>query len=356
MIIEVGNVRRKKKQWTASSDRKHRQKTSLFPHSSLTLNWLLQLRAQICRSVLSIFLVFSLFGVVSPPAWAQKKGGQLEAQKVSPGEAAPPGTGFHAVKGDPGNSFKLYSATTEGLQISENGGLSWRPLEVAGRHEEVFALALHPSNPNTVFVGRRDGLWKSPDGGKSWNSLPSPPSVPLAVAVAKSQPNTLYLATARNGIHKSTDGGYQWLAINNGLPEARAGGRPEEIRTLAVNPLNSNVSYAAVSRQGIYRTTDGGKSWHQFNQGLPFPVASPIHPPKLSYDPDNPKRLYIAFNQPVNSHLTRVRLYVLSDNGEWLPVEAELPSDFSIQSLVIDSAKRTLQLWGIEAIWEIPLP
>jgi hypothetical protein len=321
---------------------------------------ILRPEGKLVRSLLSI-LVFSLAGaVVSPhfpsPAWAQKKEGQLEAQKVPASQIAPPRTRFHAVKSDPGNSFKLYSATAQGLQVSENGGLSWRPVEVGGRHEEVFALAVHPSNPDTLFVGRRDGLWKTRDGGRSWNSLPNPASVPLSVAIAKSQPDTLYLATARHGIHKSTDGGYQWAEVNNGLPEARAGGRPEEIRTLAVDPLDSNIVYAALSGYGIYRTTNGGRSWHEFNQGLSFPMARPIHPPKLAYDPDDPKRLYLAFNQPIHSHLVRTRLYVLSDNEEWLPVEAELPSDFSIQSLLVDRAKRTLQLWGLEAVWELPLP
>lgn len=318
--------------------------------------------ALVCRiEALHFALVLILAGALGQlqfPSlvWAQRKKAELRAEQVPASQAAPPKIRFHTVKSDPNNSLKLYSATAEGLQVSENGGLSWQPLAVGGRHEEVFAFSVHPLNPDSLFVGRRDGLWKSQDGGRSWSALPYPVSVPLSIAIARTQPDTLYLATARQGVHKSTDGGYQWAEINKGLPEARAGGRPEEIHTLVVDPFNANLVYAALSRHGIYRTVDGGGSWHEFNRGLPFPIARPIHPPRFAYDPEDLRRLYLTFNQPIHSHLIRTRLYLLSDTGEWLPVEAELPSNFAVLGLVIDGARRIIQLWGAEVVWELPLP
>lgn len=293
--------------------------------------------------------------LLSSFALAQTKEGQLEAQQVPGTQAVPPNTRLHAVKGDPSNSLKLYSAAAQGLQVSENGGLSWQPLAVGGKHEEVLALAVHPSNPDTLFIGRRDGLWKSQDGGKSWDSLPYPGSVPLSVAIAKSQPDILYLATARRGVYKSINGGHQWMEISQGLPEARAGGRPEEIHTLAVNPLDSDVVYAALAGRGIYRTVDGGKSWHEFHQGLVFSLAQSVLPPKLAFDPEDPRYLYLAFNERIHSHLVEARLYTLSDSEEWLPVEVGLPSNFLTLDLVVDGTRQTIQLWGSEAVWEVPL-
>jgi len=280
---------------------------------------------------------------------------ELKAQRVPLTEAAPPKARLHGIKSHPSDSLKLYSATARGLQVSEDRGLSWQPLAIGGTEEEVFAFSVNPLNPNTLFAGRRDGLWKSKDGGRSWGALPYPASVPLSVAIPKSQPDTLYLATARRGVYKSGDGGYQWTQVSEGLPEARAGGRPEEIRTLVVHPLDPNVVYAAPARHGIYRTADGGASWHKFNRGLPFIMGGPIRSPKLAFDPEDSQRLYVAFNQRVHSHLVKARLYVLSDNKQWLPMEVGLPSNFLILALIVDGTKRTLQVWGPDAVWEVPL-
>lgn len=303
-----------------------------------------------------LFLIVLLVFFASPTLAQMRVKEELKAQRVPLTEAAPPKARFHGIKSHPSDSLKLYSATARGLQVSEDRGLSWQPLAIGGTEEEVFAFSVNPLNPNTLLAGRRDGLWKSRDGGLSWSPLPYPASVPLAVAVAKSEPKVVYLATSRRGVHKSNDGGYQWLAASNGLPEARAGGRPEETRTLVVDPNDPNVAYAALARHGIYRTTDGGGSWHEFNQGLPFFTAGPIRSPKLAFETNDPSRLYLVFNQRIHSHLVRTRLYLLSDSKEWLPVEAVLPSNFPVLDLTIDRAKTTLRLWGPDAVWELPLP
>jgi hypothetical protein len=309
-------------------------------------------------SILLLTLLAALAWVHFPLlGFSQEKGvGQVEDQRIPSIHVSPPKARLHGIGIDPDNPHKYYLATAQGMQASENGGVSWNPIAVGGKHEEVFALVVHPWNPDILFVGRRDGLWRSRNGGRSWDSLPYPGSVPLALAIAKSRPDVLYVATARSGIHKTTDGGYRWREASTGLPEARGGGRPEEIRSMAVDSLDSNTVYAAIARYGIYRTTDGGGSWHEFNQGLPFPIARQIHPPKIAYDPNDAESLYLAFNQPIHSHLIRTRLYVLSDNDEWHPVEADLPSNFPVLGLVVDGTRRVIQLWGTEAVWEILLP
>lgn len=316
----------------------------------------------VSRVKLLIFIsVFCLDGILTflqypPLSLAQRKGAELKAQKVPANQVAPPSARFHSVKIDPSNSFKVYSATAQGLLLSENAGRAWKPLVIGGKHEEVLSVAVNPANADILYAGRRDGLWKTKDGGRSWTPLPYPASVPIAVAISNRQPDVLYMATARQGVHKSTDGGYQWVEVSKGLPEARAGGRAEEIRSLLVHSLDPSFVLAAPSRAGIYRTVDGGGSWHEFNQGLPFPMVRPIASPKLVQDPDNPTDIYLAFNQPIHSQLTRTRLYLLSENEEWHPVEAELPSNFTVLSLTADKARGVIQLWGSEAVWEIPLP
>lgn len=264
----------------------------------------------------------------------------------------------HAVKPSPSHAGRVYSATPRGLYVSDDGGQSWVPLPVDRTHEEVFSLAVHPTDPGVVLVGRRDGLWQTRDGGRSWTPLayPTPgPSIPLAVAVAESQPDVIYIATARQGVYKSADGGYRWTNASKGLPQAMAGGRPAEIRTLVVHPRDPDTAYVAHERHGVYRTTDGGASWHRFNQNLPLFFSRPTYPPRLAFDPDDPSRLYLVFGQPIHSHLVKNRLYVTSSTGKWLPVEADLPANTPIVGLSVDQGTRALRFWAEDRVWELPL-
>jgi len=225
--------------------------------------------------------------------------------------------------------------------------------------EEVFSVAVHPTDPGVVLVGRRDGLWQTRDGGRSWTPLAYPtagPYVPLAVAVAQSQPDVMYVATARQGIHKSTDGGYRWAPASKGLPEARVGGRPAEIRTLVVHPQNPEIAYAAHERHGVYRTTNAGASWHPFDDGLPFSLGGSMYPPRVAFDPNNPDRLYLVLGQRVHSHLVVNRLFVSSGTGRWLPAEAKLPDNTTFTGLTVDQGSGTLHFWAEDGVWELPQP
>jgi photosystem II stability/assembly factor-like uncharacterized protein len=245
------------------------------------------------------------------------------------------------------------------LFVSDDGGQSWAPLPVDRTHEEVFSVAVHPTDPGVAIVGRRDGLWQTRDGGRSWTALAYPtlgPYVPLAAAISQSQPDVIYVATAREGVYKSTDGGYRWANVSKGLPEARAGGRPAEVRTLVVHPQNPDIAYLAHERHGVYHTTDGGTSWHRFNDRLPVPISGSTYPPRLVFDPDDPRRLYVIFGQRIHSRLVENRLYVTSDTGGWLPVEVELPSNTNIVELTIDRAARSLHLVAEDNVWHVPLP
>lgn len=268
--------------------------------------------------------------------------------------AVPPHARLHGIEPDARNAQRLYAATPHGLMRSSDGGRSWQPLLVAQTHAEVFTFAMHPTQPDHLFVGRADGVWRSRDGGQTWQSVVVPGSVPLALSIAASQPQTLYLGTARHGVMKSQDGGQHWHNVSHGLPEARAGRRTEEVHGLVVDPADSETVYVTIPRQGIYRTTDGGRHWRAFNAGLASAMARALAPPKLAFATGT-SRLYLAFTELVHSHLLRTRLYVLTDHQEWLPVEVELPENFPLRGLVADRLKPMLQLWGPELVWEIPL-
>ena len=158
-----------------------------------------------------------------------------------------------------------------------------------------------PSEPNTFYIGTAGGgVWKTIDAGRTWHSVGKnlPPAIG-AIAVAPSAPDTLYVGTgqvaprydvgAGNGVFKSSDGGRTWHSV--GLAATRYIGR------IWIDPNNPNVVLVAAmghlygpnAQRGIYRTTNGGKTWQHVlyindNTGVV----------DLAADPTNPNLLYAA--------------------------------------------------------------
>ncbi len=154
-------------------------------------------------------------------------------------------------------------------------GMRWRMIGPfrGGRTRAVSGV---PSEPNVFYVGQVDGgVWKSNDYGRTWHPIfdKEPTQSIGAIAVAPSDPNVIYVASGEglqrpdlsvgDGIYKSTDAGKTWTHL--GL---RAG---EQIPALAVDPHDPNRVFAAVlghpygpnTERGIYRSTDGGRTWQK---------------------------------------------------------------------------------------------
>lgn len=154
-------------------------------------------------------------------------------------------------------------------------GLTWR-LVGPYRGGRVLAVSGVFGDAHTYyFGGAGGGVWKSTDGGLTWHPLTDKtkgmsPSIG-AIAVAPSDANVIYAGTGEacirgditdgNGVYKSIDAGKTWTF--SGLRDTRAIGR------IAVHPKNPDIAYVAAlghpfgpnPERGIYRTTDGGKTW-----------------------------------------------------------------------------------------------
>jgi len=131
--------------------------------------------------------------------------------------------------------------------------------------EHVHSLALD-SGAQTLFLGAHAGLFRSDDRGRSWNKVSlSTKHGHLDVMDVASDPReskTIYIATHEAGVLKSTDGGATWKEVNNGL-----GGL--DVHGLAIDPNMSFKLHAAVREKGdgIYRTTDQGGKWIRVDDG-----------------------------------------------------------------------------------------
>jgi photosystem II stability/assembly factor-like uncharacterized protein len=173
-----------------------------------------------------------------------------------------------------------------------------------------------PGDPLTYYAATAGGgVWKTSDGGHHWKSVfdDQPISSIGSLAIAPSDPNVLYVGSgeanirgnvqAGNGIYKSTDAGKTWKHVWK---------QEGQIGTMVVHPTNPDIVYAAVlghafgpnQERGVYRTTNGGKTWERVLYKDADTGASDI-----ALDPTNPRILFAGLWQ------TRRRPWEMTSGG-----------------------------------------
>lgn len=154
------------------------------------------------------------------------------------------------------------------------GGSPWYPLGPRNVNGRVKALAVHPTDPDTVYAGAASGgVWKSVDGGQTWDSLwDTQESLAIgALGIAPSAPTTIYAGTGEwtgaygpsyggAGVYVSTDGGATW--------SRRATAKSRRIGKLVVDRINPQRLWVC-GDQGLERSTDGGKNWTTLHANNP---------------------------------------------------------------------------------------
>ena len=179
----------------------------------------------------------------------------------------------------------------DGVYRSRNGGRTWENLGLHGS-QHVAAILIDPRNSDVVHVaaegplwsaGGERGLYKTTDGGVTWDALLTvdDDTGVASAAFAPDNPDVLYAAAYQrrrsvaaflgggpgSGIHKSTDGGRTWRRVTEGLPKRDIG----KIG-LAVTQADPDLVYATIEagqdERGFYRSRDRGESWERRNEYL----------------------------------------------------------------------------------------
>lgn len=127
---------------------------------------------------------------------------------------------------------------------------------------ETQAIALHPLDPNVIYVGAAKGLCKTTRGGlDNWPSTGLETLSPRVIVINPREPDTVYAGTYEMGIYKTVDGAAEWKAVNRGLGNLA-------VRAVAIEDASPQVLYAGTDGGGVFKTVDGGANWSEKNRGL----------------------------------------------------------------------------------------
>ncbi|MGL2999605.1 WD40/YVTN/BNR-like repeat-containing protein [Flavobacterium sp. RSSB_23] len=212
------------------------------------------------------------------------------------------------------------------------------PALMSGR---ITDIEMHPTNNKIIFTATAGGgVWKSNDGGASFNSVFDDHIQSIGcVAIDPSKPDqNIWVGTGEtwtrnsvsmgDGIYKSTDGGQNWK--NMGLPKS------DRIASIVIDPKNSDVVWVAVlgalwgdsDERGIYKTTDGGATWNKV-----LFVDNKTGCSDLIMDPKNSNIMYASFWEfrrtgwSFSSGGTKSALYKTTDGGKtWNKIHNGFPA------------------------------
>ena len=201
---------------------------------------------------------------------------------------------------------------TRGVYRSVDGGKNFQKVLYKDPDTGAAQISFDPSDPNTIyadlwagrqgpwengqFEGPNSGLYKSTDGGETWQhlagGLPNPPGGcgRIGFGIAPSNPKRIYATLdlqSGGGIYRSDDAGATWALVNS---ERRVHGRGDDFANLAVDPTNPDIVYSA--NTSTYKSTDGGKNFFAWKGA---PGGDDYHTVWIA--PDNPGLILLASDQ-----------------------------------------------------------
>ncbi|HEY3393786.1 MAG TPA: exo-alpha-sialidase [Lacipirellulaceae bacterium] len=282
------------------------------------------------------------------------------------------------------SGIRVLVGTRKGGFILTSDG-SRKKWSVSGPHFagwEIYHIKGSPNDPDRIYASQSSGWFgqvisRSDDGGKTWNTpgsspeeLKSPDGMPKGesnkfvydtspqtgkpltthlwydgsqhawefkrvwhIEPSRDNPDTAYAGVEDAAIFRTTDGGKSW----HELPGLRGHGTGSKwqpgaggmcLHTILFDPTNPNRIYVAISAAGAFRTDDGGKTWKPINRGLKSPYLPEPTPEigfcvhRLAMHPSKPDVVFMQLHQGGGVYR--------SDNAgdQWVEVNGNLPTDF----------------------------
>jgi photosystem II stability/assembly factor-like uncharacterized protein len=281
------------------------------------------------RLPLILFLILVLMFTLCSPAIAADKDEDQDESPLNAGALAGlalRGIGPAFTSGriadvvvDPVDPGTWYVAVgSGGVWKTVNAGTTWQSIFEGQSSYSIGCVTLDPSDHNTVWVGTGenvggrhvgfgDGVYRSRDGGQTWENLGLKQSEHIGnIVVHPEDPNTVFVAAqgplwsagGERGLYLTTDGGVTWEKV-------LGGGEYTGVNEVRMDPVNPRVLYASTHQRlrdvaalvnggpesGIHKSTDGGRTWRQLKTGLPGEDMGRIG---LAISPQNPEVVYAA--------------------------------------------------------------
>jgi photosystem II stability/assembly factor-like uncharacterized protein len=202
---------------------------------------------------------------------------------------------LHTILPDPSNKERLWIAiSTGGVYRSEDGGQSWEPhnqgicarfMPPDQQYPEwgqcVHKVVSHPSNPNRMFLQHHWGVYRSNNGGDSWDDIGKglPSDFGFAMQMDPHNANTVYIIPIESDefrctpegklrVYRTKDGGDSWHALTEGLPQQDA------LETILRDNMDADANrptglYVGTRSGKVFGSSNGGDSWTLIKDGLP---------------------------------------------------------------------------------------
>ena len=233
---------------------------------------------------------------------------------------------------DPRDAKRLYASTWTlysgggGVYRSDDGGHTWNIIGLA--HETVRALAQAPTDPKLLLAGALSGIYRSSDEGATWERITPANHSDLrnfdSVAFDPKDTNVIYAGTYHLP-WKTANGGKDWFPVVKGMID------DSDVMNIIVDPANSENVHA-VACSGIYHSVNGGQQWVKY-QGIPAVF----------------RRTQLIRMDPTNASI----LYAGTTSGLWKTVNDKdfkrvTPGDWIINALIIDQKNPQRIIIGTE--------
>jgi photosystem II stability/assembly factor-like uncharacterized protein len=226
---------------------------------------------------------------------------------------------------DPTDPSVWYVAVgSGGVWKTDNASTTWTPIFDDQGSYSIGCVTLDPNNPNTVWVGTGenvsgrhvgygDGVYRSRDGGATWENMGLKNSEHIGmIRIDPRDSNTIFVAAqgplwsggGDRGLFKSTDGGKNWRKVlGDGHGNSDLDDRYTGVNEVHMDPRNPDVMYAVTWQRmrnvavvmdggpgtGIHKSEDGGETWRELSNGLPEEMMGKTG---LAISPQNPDTIY----------------------------------------------------------------
>jgi photosystem II stability/assembly factor-like uncharacterized protein len=233
---------------------------------------------------------------------------------------------------DPSNGETVYLGTSgAGVWKSVDAAATWTPVNTGLSDLQIWALATDQRS-KTIYAATHTGVFKSSNGGRTWSRTAAVGEFGVrTLAVDPKNPKIVYAAVFNGGIYRTSVSGGSWTPLANlGVVVA-----------IVVDPTDSARIYAVSNGTGVFRSDDAGSTWTNISQGLPFLEFLG----RLAIDPIHPNTLYVSLYGSVFRTTDRGDHWTDFTNGMW-------GGGLQLFSLAVNASGRTVYVGNYGGVFD----